>query len=482
MKKSLSILLSILTISLLSACGSSGNDASSPELLFEQPTTAEETPSEEQQTESLEKETVESPEPAIETDILKMMIGYDNTPPNDSVYHYFYYDLDDNYPSFNSGRLFDDTLFMPMIVKIEDSKGTQIELEGEEGRKIKEIFEEVYNNSFEPMSDYFDEIYQEQAKIYAEMPNHEEQQIDKQMEPVDISDKVPDTLKFDIPNNPLEMQIISANVVGSGCGILKPNDGKEAPLPSWTTDDGRIIWLNMLQVNLSVPKEQSNELKAYLTEQISAADKGADVEETGETNGTDGTDATKSEPIPEGKNFDNVTGFEGYWYNQLTGKLEFVLFSDMTGYGVDDYDGSIHEIEYSISNEYKMLYIIGWNDDFYCDIVDANTLGGDTRCVRKPYEGGLENADFSDKSNDSVKFTTSDLTGFWSDPNKYSYTCFLFNGDGTGTYYFGNGKTTTMTYSVDGNTITYNLPKSSGYLTIINKDKLDFYGTAYYKE
>ena len=94
----------------------------------------------------------------------------------------------------------------------------------------------------------------------------------------------------------------------------------------------------------------------------------------------------------------------------------------------------------------------------------------------------MENADFSENSKESKEYTASDITGFWSDPNKYAYQCFEFNGDGTGTYYFGNGKSTTMSYSVDGNTISYKLPKSSGYLTIIDKDKLDCYGTTFYKE
>ncbi len=48
MTETLSILYAILTLSLLSACGSSGNDAPSQELLFEQASSAaeEETPSE----------------------------------------------------------------------------------------------------------------------------------------------------------------------------------------------------------------------------------------------------------------------------------------------------------------------------------------------------------------------------------------------------------------------------------------------------
>ena len=480
MKKTYFITAIILSLSLLSACGRSGDIATSTDAPTEQSSTAELAPTDEKRSELVERESADmsEPEDEVEKDILRMMIGYDNTPPKDMVYHYFYYDMDDYYPSFNSGRLFDDALFMPMIVKIEDGKGTQIELDGVEGRKIMEIFEGVYSSSFEPLSDSFDRIYQEQAKIYAKMPNHDEQQVDKQMEPVDISDIVPDELTFDIPNNPLKMQVISANVVGSGCGILNPDEGKEAPLPSWTTDDGRIIWLNMLKVNLSVPKEQCDVLKAYLTEQISAADKDADIGKDGETNGED---KNQSEPIPPGKNFNNVTGFEGYWYNTTTGHLDFVFYSDLTGYAIDDYDESIHEIEYYVNNEYKMLYIYGYNDIYHCDIIDSNTLSGDVTCVRKPYEGGLEG--LQEYLNTPEEPLITDITGFWSDPERYSTACFQFNGDGTGTYYFERGgRPYTMTYTINGNTVNYKLTKSAGTLTIKGSKLVDEGGTAYVRE
>ena len=119
-------------------------------------------------------------------------------------------------------------------------------------------------------------------------------------------------------------------------------------------------------------------------------------------------------------------------------------------------------------------------DLFYGEIIDENTLGGDISCVRKPYEGGLER--LSEYLNAPEEPPITDITGFWSDPTKYSTACFQFNGDGTGTYYTErNGRPIPMTYTVNGNTVTYKLTKVTACLTI-KGNKLVEYGVAYERE
>ncbi len=185
--------------------------------------------------------------------------------------------------------------------------------------------------------------------------------------------------------------------------------------------------------------------------------------------------------IPEGKNFDNVTGFEGFWYDEDYGYLDLVLFSDGTGWEISNIDGRASDATYGVYG--KTFVLTGIMDEYYFDIVDENTLKDDGKLIRKPYEGGLENIqDMS--NNEPPKAEITDVTGYWYDPTNYVYAAFDFSGDGTGTYYWdrNSGNSTSMTYSVDGSKVTVKYGKTTEVLTIEGSDLVSEYRDVYVRK
>lgn len=89
----------------------------------------------------------------------------------------------------------------------------------------------------------------------------------------------------------------------------------------------------------------------------------------------------------------------------------------------------------------------------------------------------------SDNASEVSLFTNpmTALTGTWYDPTKYNTAEFTFNGDGTGSIFWGNS-TDSYTYSIDGNTISCALESHTITITIASSDSLSYGGSKYIKK
>lgn len=89
----------------------------------------------------------------------------------------------------------------------------------------------------------------------------------------------------------------------------------------------------------------------------------------------------------------------------------------------------------------------------------------------------------SDNASEVSLFTDpmTALTGTWYDPTKYNTAEFTFNGDGTGSIFWGNS-TDSYTYSIDGNTISCALENHTITITIASSDSLSYGGSKYIRK
>ena len=186
--------------------------------------------------------------------------------------------------------------------------------------------------------------------------------------------------------------------------------------------------------------------------------------------------------IPDGKNFDNVTGFEGYWYDTKSDKLIYILFSDGTGLEISDIDGTAYDIKYTAKN--GMVTISESLDTYFLDIIDENTLRADWDIVRKPYDGSLDKKTDSQKSEKPAENSVSDITGLWYDPSGYQTSVYNFNGDGTGTLYWnGNtGDASSFTYTISGSRVSLSFSNHSEGFTISGRSLLSDYGDEFVRK
>lgn len=168
---------------------------------------------------------------------------------------------------------------------------------------------------------------------------------------------------------------------------------------------------------------------------------------------------------------DEDLGIIGKWYPGRIDFNEYYIQVDKDGTGAIHRDGETISLSYSFDG--KTLHIndvYGGSRDFY---YSEGKLVSDVDGEVYQKKESKETSKGSEQKAQSV-----DLTGTWYDPTRLSYQEFVFNGDGTGIYDFGSGDTRDMTYSVSGSTISYQLPKSSGTLSIVG-DKL-YDGESYY--
>ncbi len=150
---------------------------------------------------------------------------------------------------------------------------------------------------------------------------------------------------------------------------------------------------------------------------------------------------------------------------------EYYIQIDENGAGAIHRDGEVISLSYTFDG--KTLRIndaYGGSRDFY---YSEGKLVSDVDGEIYQKKESKETSKGSEQKSQAV-----DLTGTWYDPTRLSYQEFVFNGDGTGIYDFGGGDTRDMTYSVSGSTISYQLPKSSGTLSIVG-DKL-YDGESYF--
>lgn len=168
---------------------------------------------------------------------------------------------------------------------------------------------------------------------------------------------------------------------------------------------------------------------------------------------------------------DEDSGIIGKWYPGRTDFNEYYIQVDESGTCAIHRDGETISLTYSFDG--KTLHINdtygGKRDFYYSDGELVSDVDGEIYQKKESKEAS---------KGSEQKSQPVDLTGTWYDSTHLSYQEFVFNGDGTGIYDFGGGDTRDMTYSVSGSTISYQLPKSSGTLSIVG-DKL-YDGESYY--
>ncbi len=318
--------------------------------------------------------------------------------------------------------------------------------------EVKRIFRDCYDSSIATGTD-IDSLYLDMAQTFAD-----EKQSASELSPIDISDSFPTTLALTVDGNDYEVDVIHAEFIGVYGSLARSETNA---VPCFIDDQGNNMYLDRVQLRLTVPNEQLDPLYTYV-ERIVEEENALTVEE----------DVQKDNGENIEQPTDKDTGIIGKWYPGHTDFKEYYIQIDKDGVGSIHRDGEVITLKYTFDG--KTLRITdeygGSRDFYYADGKLASDVDGDI--YRKKTA-----ADDSSKSKEQPE-QTIDLTGTWYDPTRLSYAEFIFNGDGTGTYDFGNGDTRQMTYSVSGNTISYKLPNSSGTLTI-KGDKL-YDGESYY--
>ena len=356
MKKLFFILSAILTLSLLSGCGSSEDIAPPAEALTKQVSyeNKSSTTQDEINTEQAEKD--QEPSEEIETDKMFFYVIHSIRQSDCPVRYYFDLSESEEYAGFGTGILFlDDGYQSPYWLQKEspDSNiSTPVHLEGELGESIQKSFEDMYTKDISAYDSFFGEKFNELAEEVVNSKCHNYDELYAKTGITDISENLPDGLSFETQGGEIIKLPISSVDVRNDRVDSVPIDCELAG-PSW--DDGEKRYgLSNMTVIFNIPKDSLDELRTYLFEQIKADEGDSSNEETASV---DEKTESQSSPIPPGKNFNKVTGFEGYWYNVVTGKLDYDLFSDGTGLYVDEYDGSLYDIDYDVDYEYKMLSI-----------------------------------------------------------------------------------------------------------------------------
>ena len=397
MKKTFFIVSAILSLSLLSACGSSGDIAPSTEAPTEQVSTEENSSTAEDEINHEQTKKVQEPADEVETDELWFYVIHSIREPGSPVKYYYSLPEKGEYDGFGTGILFlDDGYQSPYWLQKESpdsNTSSPVHIEGETGESIQKSFEDMYTKDLSSYDSFFEEKFNELAEEVVNSKCHNYDELYKISGMIDVTDSVPKELTFKgNSGEEIKLPIVSASLRNDRVDSV-PADF-ELTGPSWNDGEKRYGLSNMMVI-FNIPADSLDELRGYLFERIRA--------DAGDSNNeqvvvADDKKEMQSAPILEGKNFDNVTGFEGYWYDKTTGELDFVLFSDGTALETDNYGGNVYLVDYSVSMEWKMVYIYGVNDEYFCEIINSDTLGGDVNCIRKPYEGGLENLTFKTKN------------------------------------------------------------------------------------
>lgn len=366
MKRTYYTAVVVLSSFLLSACGGTAEAV---------PAAEESAPAQVKEVEEAahEPEVAEEPEdadvpeePEVETLALNLYYYHDVLQPDSTPRLLIEYQKTDDYCAFGSGYLFaeDESShpFYDVMVDPEKEGYHQERIEGDAGAKIKEPFLKMYTEYMQSSEPLFEELYQQLAQQFVDKKLKDYSEIFSDMEKIDVTDKMPDEMIFAAGDSgTIELPVVSVKVKGEGYTI-RSHDTDFYGVPTWDDGENKRA-LNSIRIDFYIPKESLEELMAYNTELYDKATGAAnDGSAAGEVAGepADGADS--------GKNFDNVTGVEGNWYNSATGALTLVLYSNGKGIEYMD-DGEAMSITYGVS---------------YGDVVITNAYGMDYYTLTGP--------------------------------------------------------------------------------------------------
>ncbi len=306
--------------------------------------------------------------------------------------------------------------------------------------EVKRMFRDCYNNTIEPGIE-IDSLYLDMAQKVAD-----EKLSASKLSPVDIYDSFPSKIILTVEGNDNEIDVIHSEFVGVYNSLTYSENNV---VPCFIDDQGNNIYLDRVQVKLTVPNEQLEPLYTYMEKIVKEENAVmADAEAQKEV------EENTEQPA------DQDTGIIGKWYPGRTDFNEYYIQIDENG------SGSIHRDDQVISLTYtfdgKMLRINdeygGTRDFYYSDGELASDVDGE---IYKKKSGDSKD---SSKTNEQVT-STLDIIGTWYDPTGLSALELTFNEDGTGIVDWGSS-TSNMTYSVSGNTVSVVMKNSSFTLSI----------------
>lgn len=134
--------------------------------------------------------------------------------------------------------------------------GQQImNLPEDSAKRTNAIFESLYSSTFEPNMDIIDGSFSELAQIAADEKDS------NNTTTIDITDKMPRTLSFEIDGNPYVIDVVEY----SASGFSYHTAGPDAFAPVFTDDEtGWDYFLDGIRVTATVPAEQLSPLCDYL--------------------------------------------------------------------------------------------------------------------------------------------------------------------------------------------------------------------------
>ncbi|MBO5629034.1 MAG: hypothetical protein J5965_08150 [Aeriscardovia sp.] len=328
--------------------------------------------------------------------------------------------------------------------------------------EIRDFSIDFYDANIADLQGMIDELYIESEKIWAK---------DDTNPLMDCTDKFPKTLTINVNGEDISIEVDECLIKSFSSGSVSgmPED---SPL---VKSDKHNDYLTEIHLMMNGKSENMSSINLFYEKLGGYNSKNSGIES--ELKNITFSDSLTYEQLYEATEEKNATiddfdlGIIGKWYPGRTDFNEYYIQVDEGGTGAIHRDGETISLSYSFDG--KTLHIndaYGVSRDFY---YSDDKLVSDVDGEVYQKKDSKETSRVSEQKAQSV-----DLTGTWYDPTRLSYQEFVFNGDGTGIYDFGGGDTRDMTYTVSGNTISYQLPRSSGTLSIVG-DKL-YDGESYY--
>ena len=217
MKKTFFIVSAILSLSLLSACGSSGDIAPSTEAPTEQVSTEENSSTAEDEINHEQTKKVQEPADEVETDELWFYVIHSIREPGSPVKYYYSLPEKGEYDGFGTGILFlDDGYQSPYWLQKESpdsNTSSPVHIEGETGESIQKSFEDMYTKDLSSYDSFFEEKFNELAEEVVNSKCHNYDELYKISGMIDVTDSVPKELTFKgNSGEEIKLPIVSASL------------------------------------------------------------------------------------------------------------------------------------------------------------------------------------------------------------------------------------------------------------------------------
>lgn len=230
----------------------------------------------------------------------------------------------------------------------------------EHGEDIRKFYFDLYNDALAEQQDAINELY-------VAMANEEAELGPANVQNRDITGLLPESLHLKFDGMDVTARVDKCEISKSAGESVEsvPND---IGIEYWTRDD-EVHYLTGIRISLHLITEDAasidNSFKSMIeedkdTEYIDYEATFNDVieverpvVEAKEVDEVDGEEETSDGELPPGKDFKQVTGYEGRWYYIPTGELTYELYSD--GTGREFTVSGIYDITWHISGDHLMV-------------------------------------------------------------------------------------------------------------------------------